>query len=110
MKNRCLTISFIAGITLLILPVIVWAVAIPNPLKADTFEELVNAIIGFITKLAFAVAPIMILIAGFLFVTGGGNPGSLQRAKNIILYTVIGLAVILLAGSLIKIIEDLLSP
>lgn len=110
MKNSYYIIPFIASLVFLALPIVAWAIEIPNPLKAQTFEELVGAIIDIIFKLALVVAPLMIVIAGLLFVTGGGSPESVQKAKNIVLYTVIGLAVILLAESILAVLEELLKP
>jgi len=84
------------------------AICIQNPLCAQTFDQLINAIIDFIYKIAFAIAPLMIIIAGFYFVTAGGDPKRVETAKNIILYTCIGLAVILLAKGLVALLKQLL--
>lgn len=83
-------------------------ITIPNPLEANTFEQLVIAIATFLWNIAvFGVGPIMIVIAGFLFVTGGGNPDQVRRAKEILLYTVIGIAVIGVSRGLIEVIKNL---
>ena len=44
-----------------------------------------------------AVAVLIIIIAGFMYATSNGNPDTIKKAKNAILYAVIGLIVILLA-------------
>lgn len=43
------------------------------------------------------VAVIVIIIAGYLYVTSNGDPNSAARAKNAILGAVIGLVIIILA-------------
>ena len=43
------------------------------------------------------MAVIVIILAGFSFVTSAGDPGAVTKAKNAILYAVIGLVVILSA-------------
>ena len=43
------------------------------------------------------MAVIVIILAGFSFVTSGNDPGAVTKAKNAILYAVIGLVVILSA-------------
>ena len=48
---------------------------------------------------AGVVAVIVIIIAGIMFVTNGGDPESVKKARNMILYSVIGLVVILIAFS-----------
>ncbi len=94
--------------TLLLAPIAaVQGVEIPNPLRANDFNELVEGIINFIFNIALAVAPIMIIVAGFVFVTSGGDQRNIQRAKDIMIYTVAGLFVILISKGLITMIRSL---
>lgn len=87
----------------LLLPVLVSAqITIPNPLKAATFPELLDYIIDFIFILALGIAPIMIIVAGFYFITAAGDPAKIQTAKQIILYTLIGLLIVFSAKGLIE--------
>ena len=53
---------------------------------------------------AGAIAVIVIIIAGFFFVTSHGDPNLISRAKSAILGAVIGLAVILLAFAITAIV------
>ena len=55
-----------------------------------------------------AIAPVMLIIAGFLFVTSGGSPERVQTAKKMMLYTLIGLVIILLAKGLITMLKSIL--
>ncbi len=82
--------------------------ALQNPLGYDTFEDLVNAIIGFLIKIGIPLATIMFVIAGVLFVTSAGDPNRVSTAKKFMLYTAIGLAVILVSSGLIKVLQSLL--
>ncbi|MFH1841308.1 MAG: TrbC/VirB2 family protein [Candidatus Nealsonbacteria bacterium] len=95
-------------ITLLLVAVSVNAAEIENPLKAKEFEEILNTIINFIFAIGLAVTPVIFIIAGFLFVTSGGNPNRLDTAKKMILYAVIGLLVILLAKGLVAVLKSIL--
>ena len=83
-------------------------IEIPNPLEATTVEALVEGIIDFIRILAFAITPLLIILAGFYFITAAGDPNKVQTAKNIIKYTLIGLVIILLAEVLIAVIKEIL--
>ena len=83
------------------------AVEIKNPLEHKTFELLLKAIVNFLIKLAIAIVPIMIVIAGYYFVTAGGEPEKIATAKKIILYTLIGLLIVLSAWGLIEVIENI---
>ena len=76
-------------------------VEIKNPLKWDSFTGLLNAIIDFLFNISLGVAPIMIIVAGFYFITAEGDPEKVKTAKQIILWTLVGLLVIIGAKGLI---------
>ena len=48
-----------------------------------------------------AIAVIMIIYAGFVYVTSAGDDGKVKNAKNIILYSVVGLVVIVVARMIV---------
>lgn len=60
-----------------------------------------NALLGNILNITYfaagTVAVIVILVAGFLYVTSTGDPGRITKAKNAILFAVVGLVVVMLA-------------
>jgi hypothetical protein len=60
-----------------------------NSIVADTVN-LLSAIVG-------VLAVIMIIYAGFRYVTSGGSDEAVKGAKNTILYAIIGLVVVALA-------------
>jgi hypothetical protein len=76
-------------------------VEIENPLQWNSFAELLDAIINFLFYLAVGIAPIMIIVAGFYFVTAAGNPDKIETAKKIVLWALIGLLVVMSAKGLI---------
>lgn len=85
-----------------------FSIEIENPLKAESFQELVDAIINFIFWAGITIAPIMFILAGFWFVTSMGDPERVRTARKIMLYTAIGLAIILLAKGLILVLKSIL--
>ena len=89
-----------------LLPMASGAVAIPNPLRAQNFTELLNMIINFIFYLALGIAPIMIIVAGFFFITAQGEPEKIMTAKRIILWVSIGLIVVFCAKGLIQLFKQ----
>jgi hypothetical protein len=93
---------------LLSLPIIVSAVEFQNPLEYETFGELIDAIIKFIFYIAVVVVPLMVIIGAFYILTAGGDPKKIGTGKNIIIYTLIGLAIIMLARGLIAMIESVI--
>jgi len=79
-----------------------------NPLAFCNIEDLINAIIGFLIKIGTPIAAIMFVIAGIVFVTSAGDPKRVLTARMIMIYTAVGLAVILIASGLIKVLQSLL--
>lgn len=84
------------------------AFQIQNPLSFSTFDELVAKLIGWVKMMAFAIVGLVIVWAGFSYATAGGDPQKIETAKRMLLYAVIGLAVILLAESILKTIQGIL--
>ena len=109
MKLRLSKISYFLILGFFLFPLFTNSqVTIENPLKYNKFEDLVNALINFIFVIGIAVAPIMVLIAGFNLLTAGGDPKKVDTAKKILLYTAIGLAIILMAKGLIGMLNQIL--
>jgi len=79
-----------------------------NPLAATEFGEIRDNIVNFIFTVAVVLAPLMIIIAGFLFVTAGGNLEQINRAKAIMIWTAVGFLIILLSRGIMGVIEKLL--
>ena len=79
-----------------------------NPLKVNDFEALLNIVIDFIFWIGMALAPVMFIVAGLLYVTAAGNPQKTEQAKKIIIYTVIGLVVLLLARGLTEVLKSVI--
>jgi len=55
------------------------------------------------------LSALMVLWAAFLFLTSGGDEKKVKTAKNLLLYTVIGIAVILVADGIVSVVKDLLN-
>ena len=103
---------FLIGILSLVLCFLiadmVLAIEIKNPLGVNSFEDLIGKIIDFLVKIGVIIAPIFIIFAGFLFLTAGGDPNKISTAKNLILWTLVGLAILLVGKGLISILKQIL--
>lgn len=100
----------ILGIILLslLIPSLAKTITIINPLEWDTIEEVIAGIIDFIFLVALAIAPLMIIIAAFFFITSAGDPGKVKIAKDIILWTVIGFTIVLLAKGIVSMVLEII--
>lgn len=66
----------------------------------------ITNIINIMLFLAGAVAVLMIIIGGIRFVTSGGDAGSVKSAKDTVLYSVIGLIVVILAYAIVSFVVE----
>ena len=73
-----------------------------GPTKADS--NTISNILYPVYFWAGVIAVIVIIIAGFFFVTSHGDPSLITRAKSAIMGAVIGLVVILLAFAITAIV------
>ena len=98
---------FVILLVSLFLPLFAGAIEIGNPLKYNSFTELLDRIVAFIFNLALWIFPIMIVIAGFFFITAAGDPQKITTAKNIILWASIGLVIVISAKGLVRLFKEL---
>lgn len=81
---------------------------IKNPLKSDTFQGLITNIADFLLKIGAAVAVLIIIYGGFLYITSGGDEKKVTAARQTLTWAVIGLTIAMMGESFIYIIQDLL--
>ena len=72
-----------------------------NQLKAP-LEKLGTALLGIVA----ALAVLMIVISAFYFLFSGGDPEKVKKARDVILYAIIGLLVAALAGAIFTLINN----
>ena len=73
-------------------------------------QTYVGKIINIFLSLLGTIAIVLIVYAGFLWMTAGGNEESLTKAKDLLLNAVIGLAIILTAYSITRFVLNALIP
>ena len=83
-------------------------IAICNPLQSTNFTGVVDKILNILFFVAIAVAPVMIIVAGFKFLTGGGNPETLQGARQMLIWTAVGFGIILLSKGIVMILRSVI--
>ena len=86
-----------------------FAQSIPNPVGGvNSFPQLLTNIAKGVSVLIGSLATIMIIWAGILYLTSGGNPQKTQTAKTALIYAVIGIVIALAAFSISQIILGIL--
>ena len=69
----------------------------------------VSKVLNLVLGLAGGVALLVIVVAGFRFVTSQGNPDATAKSRNTIIYALIGLVVCTLAYSIVTFVVERLS-
>lgn len=83
---------------------------IPNPLRggADDLTGLIKVLAQWLFNIAIPIAVIMIIYSGVLFLTAQGNPGQVTKAKDVLKYAVIGLAIMFIGSGFVSLIQSIL--
>ena len=80
---------------------------ISNPLGCtSSIPEFIQTILEGAIKIGLPILALAIIYAGFLFVAARGNPEKLSTAKDTLLYTLIGAAILLGSWAIAKMIES----
>lgn len=92
---------------------IAWAqVGVPRipQLREDTIFDTIIAVVTWGLGIAGAVAVLYLIVGGFLYITAGGDEGRIEKAKNTIKNSIIGIVVILLALVIVLTLNEVLAP
>ncbi|MBA3758807.1 hypothetical protein H0X10_04245 [Candidatus Saccharibacteria bacterium] len=73
---------------------------------AEPINDIVATVVNILSFIVGAVAVIMIIVAGFKYVTSGGDSNSISGAKSTLLYAIVGLIIVAMAQFLVKFVFD----
>ena len=74
-----------------------------------TNTKLIGLVVSFTNWILAAlavVAVVMVIYAGYLFITGGTNDKDIEKAKKILIYSVIGLVVAAVSYSVVSFVRS----
>ena len=71
------------------------SVGLVNPLKVTSLADFVKTILGIVVKIGVPIVSIFIILAGLQFVLARGNGEKLEKAKQNLLWVLIGAAILL---------------
>jgi len=72
------------------------------------FEDLLVRILSWLWPISIVVAVLMLIIGAYYFVFSGGNPAKVATAKKVIIYALVGLAIVGLAMGIWNVIKTIL--
>jgi len=79
-----------------------------NPLGTATFTGLINSIIDFLFTISVIVAPILLVVAGIIFMTAAGDPTRVATARRMLMWTIVGFGMILISKGLVEVLRNIL--
>jgi hypothetical protein len=80
--------------------------ALVNPLNAKSIPQLLTVILDAIVYLGTIFLVLMLVYVGFLFVAARGKPEDLKKAREALLWTVVGGLLLLGASGLSIVIQS----
>lgn len=114
MKNIKKIVATLALLTLLVIPAISFAA--PYTEQPSTGIDSPDALVTKIEDIGnwiftglLTLAAIFMVVAGYFFVTGGGDPEKVNKARQMLINALIGVAIGLAAKGLIAVITNIVS-
>lgn len=81
-----------------------------NPLgETSDISTLASNIIKFLIILAIPITAILVVYAGYLYITSAGNEEKVKTAQKALIWAIVGFAVVLIASSIPAIIQEFLT-
>lgn len=101
------TISIAFALSFLILMPVLAAAQLPVT-GPSSWSQVFSGITQYVFQLGMAVAVIVIISSGVMFMTAGGNEDRVTRAKTTFFWALVGLAICLLGSGLVYVILDVM--
>lgn len=97
--------------SLLVVPILVSAATVPpqTTLPDKSVDVILESVANWLFSILLIISAIIIVIAGIMFVSSGGDPEKVSSARNLILYAVIGIIVAALAKGLVAIVKSMVA-
>ena len=84
-------------------------VNIDNPITTADFNELVENVLNWVLGIAGSVALLILIAGGVMYATAAGSEEKLKSAKKTILYAILGVVIVILSYSMIKVLHTILT-
>ena len=82
---------------------------IPTTVKTGKeFIDLLNNLVNWIFVVVLIGAVVFVVLAGWQFISGGGEPQAVSQARNKLLYAAVGIAVAVLAKGIVAAVRNII--
>jgi hypothetical protein len=107
MRDRRASVQLISSLIITGLPLLYATPAFADTAGVSNVESFIKSVITVLAGLAGLIATGFFVVGGFSYITSSGNPEHLDRAKRTILYSAIGLSVVVAAFVISNIVTTL---
>jgi len=94
---------------LLVLPAVSLAQA-PRSAPTVSVIKVLDNIVDWLFSILLIIAVIWLIVAGYYFITAQGDPERIAKARNMVLYALIGVLIAFLARGLVLLVERIVGP
>ena len=89
--------------TVLVVPVLTLGITPPEgPSENISIPGVFETIVNWAFYFLLVISALFLIIAGFYFVTAQGDPEQIKKARNMVLYALIGLGVAVLSRAIVS--------
>lgn len=81
-------------------------VKLENPIEIDSINGFIKILLEGLLRIGMPIVALAVIYCGFLFVAARGNAEKLTKAKDALLYTLIGAAILFGAWTIAQLISD----
>lgn len=107
MRDRRAAVRLISSLITVGLPWLLIQPAFADTAGVSNVESFIKSVITVLAGLAGLIATGFFVVGGFSYITSSGNPEHLDRAKRTIMFSAIGLSVIIAAFVISNIVTTL---
>lgn len=77
-----------------------------NPLPNVSTDNRLQVILNIVLAITGAIAVLIIVLAGFRYIISQGDPNTVATARNAIIYSLVGLVVIMFAFAIVNFVLE----
>ena len=72
----------------------------------STIQKVIKFALNTLSWIAGIIAVVMLIMSGLRFMTGGGDPQSISSARRGVIYSLIGIVIVILAQSIVRFVVN----
>ncbi|OGI77904.1 hypothetical protein A3D42_00520 [Candidatus Nomurabacteria bacterium RIFCSPHIGHO2_02_FULL_41_18] len=77
-----------------------------NPISVDNVQDFIRVLLEGVLRIGMPIVALAVIYSGFLFVTAVGNTEKIKKARETLMYTLIGAAILLGSWAIAQLISE----